>query len=485
MLKRVSALLLSATVMAACSDTTLPVPSDATPAPTSGRELVAELTCKADVATARIACSPASASVSSGALGDLIIGGQNLYVKLATTGVVNNGTTLSGNVTVQNLTVQPWATLNDTTGTANGVRVFFHTQPTNGVTIANADDSTTYTATKQPYHAYTGTMLGADGILSPNETSAAKNWVFNLNGASSFTYQLYVVATLPDEQGVLKWTQQTLPANTVTYESLNTVWGASSTDVWLGGPNGTNALLHWDGTSWSNTASASDVNQLWGSSGSDIYGVGSFTIKHYNGTSWSDLNTGTPQFLLSVWGSSATDIYAGGNAGLVMHSTGGTFTTVNSLTTGIGNEPIQAIWGTSSTNVYFGGTNVYHYTGTTPWSTVNTGISNVSAIWGSSATDIWMGATAGNMAHLSGGTWTTWSVGSGTVTGIWGTSSGDVYMVNRVGEIWHFNGTNWVKYVPAAGQAFLGVWGSGRTDVWVAGTDDPDFMFKRLYRASR
>jgi hypothetical protein len=96
-----------------------------------------------------------------------------------------------------------------------------------------------------------------------------------------------------------------------------------------------------------------------------------------------------------------------------------------------------------------------------------------------------MGATAGNMSHLSGGTWTTWTVGSATVTGIWGTASNDVYMVNRAGEIWHFNGTNWVKYVPATGQAFLGIWGSGRTDVWAAGTDDPDFMFKRLYRASR
>jgi hypothetical protein len=483
MLKRVSAVLLSATVMVACSDSI--VPSEAIKTPLTGRELIAELTCKADVAAARISCSPTSASLSSGALGDLIIGGQNTYVKLTTTNIVTDpGVTLSGDVTVQNLTVQPWATADGTTPSANGVRVFFHTLPNNGVTVGNADGVQTYTASNQPYHAYTGAKLGADAILSANEVSLAKNWVFTLNGATSFTYQLYVVATLPDEQGVLKWTQQTLPANIATYEWLNTVWGASASDVWVGGPNGANALLHWNGSSWTPTASTSDVNQLWGASGSDIYGVGSFTIKHYNGTSWSDLNTGTASFLMSVWGSSATDIYAGGNAGLVMHSTGGAFTTIPSLTTGIGNEPIQAIWGTSSSNVYFGGTSAYRYNGTS-WGTVSVGITGISAIWGSSATDIWMGGSGGNMTHYNGTSWTPQTVGSGAATGIWGTASDDVYMVNRSGEIWHYNGTSWVKYTPAAGQAFLGIWGSGRTDIWVAGTDNPNFEFKRLYRASR
>jgi hypothetical protein len=482
MLKRVSAVLLSATVMAACSDSI--VPSEATQAPPQGRELVAELTCKADVAAERISCAPTSASLSSGALGDLIIGGQNIYVKLTTTNIVNNGTTLSGDVTVQNLTVQPWATADGTTPSANGLRVFFHMMPTNGVTIANADGSQTYTSTLQPYHAYTGAMLGGDNILAAGETSTSKNWVFNLNGAGTFTYQLYVVATLPDEQGVLKWTQQSMPANISTFEWLNTVWGASASDLWVGGPNGTNALLHWDGASWTNTASATDVNQLWGASGSDIYAVGANTIQHYDGGNWSALNTGTPNALLSVWGSSATDIYAGGFAGLVMRSTGGTFSTISSATTGIGNEPVSAIWGSSSSNVYFGATNVYRYNGTS-WSSVNTGISNVRAIWGSSATDIWMGATSGNVTHYNGTSWTTSSVGSADVSGIWGTASNDVYLVNRAGEIWHYNGTSWVKYTPAAGQAFLGVWGSSRTDVWVVGTDNPNFEFKRVYRSSR
>ena len=479
MLKRVSALLLSATVMAACSDTTVPVSSDATPTPTTGRELVAELTCKADVAAARIACTPASASVSSGALGDLIIGGQNIYVKLATSNIVNNGTTLSGNVTVQNLTVQPWATLNDTTGTANGVRVFFHTQPTNGVTIANADDSTTYTATKQPYHAYTGTMLGADGILSPNETSAAKTWVFNLNGAGSFTYQLYVVATLPDEQGLLKWTQSAV--NQFGFEYINAIWGTSASDIWVGGTNGPNALQRWNGTSWTSTAYGTDVLGLWGTSATNVYAVGSTKIQHFDGTSWTDLTSNASSPLLSVWGSSASDIYAGGFAGTLVHSTDGvTFSSVPS--TGIGVEPISAIWGTSSTDVWVGATFVYHWNGAA-WAPVNTGVSNLRAIWGSSSTDIWMGATSGNMAHLSGGTWTTWAVGSADVGGIWGTGANDVYMANRAGEIWHFNGTNWVKFA-VADAGFTGIWGSGRTDVWAAG-GDAAFNVNRVYHGTR
>lgn len=478
MLKRVSALLLSATLVA-CSDST--VPSEVIQVPPTGRELVAELTCKADVAAARISCAPTSASLSSGALGDLIIGGQNTYVKLTTSNIVNNGTTLSGDVTVQNLTVQPWAT-NGTTTSPNGVRVFFHTQPTNGVTVANADGTQTYTASLQPYHEYsaaTGGKLGADNILSANETSLAKNWVFNLNGATSFTYQLYVVATLPDELGILKWTQSTV--NQFSFESINTIWGSSANDIWVGGTNGPNALQRWNGTSWTSTSDTLNVLGLWGTSATNVYAVGGKKIQHFNGTSWTELTSNASNPLLSIWGSSATDIWAGGFSGTLVRSTDGvTFSPVAS--TGIGVEPIAAIWGTSSTDVWVGATNVYHWNGTA-WSQVNTGVSNLRAIWGSSSTDIWMGGTSGNMSHLVGGVWTASSVGTADVGGIWGTGASDVYMANRAGEIWHYNGSSWVKYA-VANAGLTSIWGSGRTDVWAAG-GDATFDENRVFHGTR
>jgi hypothetical protein len=96
----------------------------------------------------------------------------------------------------------------------------------------------------------------------------------------------------------------------------------------------------------------------------------------------------------------------------------------------------------------------------------------VQAIWGTSASDVWIGGSLGALVHYDGSTWSTVSgLGSGDISGIWGSSSTDVYVVNRAGEIWHYNGSSWVKYALSS-RVLLSVWGSGRTDVWTAGTDN-------------
>jgi hypothetical protein len=481
MLKRVSALILSAVVMSACSE---PIaPSDATPVPAGGQQsLLAELTCKADVAARSLTCAPASPSLGSGISPDLIIGGQNMYVQITSSNIQRDAITLSADVKVKNLTVQPWATADGSTPSSNGIRVFFHTGPTNGVTVANADGAQTYTASNQPYHTYSGAALGLDGILSSGETTTDKNWQFTLNGASTFAFQVYVVATLPDELGILKWTPSTV-SQFGTFENVNAIWGASASDIWIGGTNGSTSLHHWNGSSWSPDPGAfvtEDVLALWGSSSTDVYAVGGTKIQRWDGVSWSDVSSGSTNSLLSVWGSSSTDVYAGGFAGTLVHSTGGAFSAVSG--TGIGNEYVAAIWGTSSSNIYVGATNVYHYNGTS-WSTVSAGISNVVAIWGSSAGDIWMGGGA-QLVHYDGSWSAPVTIGNGPVSGIWGTSPTDVYMVNRVGEIWHFNGTSWLAY-KLADQALLGVWGSGRTDVWAVGTDSTNFQYNRAFHGTR
>ena len=482
MLKRVSALFLTAAVMAACSEFTAPN-NEVAQVPAAGRQLVTELTCKADVAARTLSCAPPAPSF--GASADLIIGGQNLYVLLAnTTPVVNPTVSLSADVTVKNLTVQPWGTADGTTTAGPGVRVFFHTPPTNGVTAANQTGDTTYTATNQPYFQYSGADLGGDGILSSGETSSPKTWTFNLNGASSFTFQVYLVTTLPDELGILKWTPSTV-SQFGTFENVNAIWGASASDIWIGGTNGSTSLHHWNGSSWSPYPGAfttEDVLALWGSSSTDVYAVGGTKIQRWDGLSWTDVTSGSTNSLLSVWGSSSTDVYAGGFAGTLVHSTGGAFSAVSG--TGIGNEYVTAIWGTGPGNIYVGANSVYHYNGTS-WTTVSTGISDVYAIWGSSATDIWMGSATGEMVHYNGTSWSSpVTIGNGPVSAIWGTSSTDVYMVNRVGEIWHFNGTSWVAY-KLTDQALLGVWGSGRTDVWAVGTDSTNFQYNRAFHGTR
>ena len=200
MRKRLSAAIISAALVAACSDTTT-APSSATQAPSESQPaILAELTCTADVAAQRFSCGAPAPSLARGISTDLIIGGQNTSVQIANAAPTVSGTdSLTADVTVKNLTGQPWATTDGSTASPNGVRVFFHTLPSNGVTVDNADGAQTYTATNQPYFQYIADTLGADAILSSGETSLAKHWRFALNGASSFSFQVYVVTALPDE----------------------------------------------------------------------------------------------------------------------------------------------------------------------------------------------------------------------------------------------------------------------------------------------
>ena len=480
MRKRFSALILSAATLVACSEPT--PPTEGSPAVPTGHALLAELTCKADVAAQRISCAPAAPSLARGASADLIIGGQNTYTKLTSTNVVTTGTvSLTGDVTVQNLTAQPWATANGTAANANGVRVFVHTPPNNGVTIANADGTGTFTASNQPYFQYAGSALGADGILSSGEVSSSKSWKFDLNGASSFSFQVYVTTQLPDEGGVLLWTPSTV-AQAGTPENVNAIWGASASDIWIAGMDGANVLQHWNGSGWTSYAGAESVDMaaLWGSGSSDVYAAGGTKIQHWNGSAWADTATASGA-LLAIWGSSATDVYACGMNGTLVHSSGGAFTAVASNP--LGSENCAAIWGSGPNDVYIGEQNVYHWNGSS-WSTVSAGISNIRAIWGSSSSDVWIGGLGAKMVHYNGSSWSSpVTLGATGVGGIWGASSSDVYMVSRGGGLWHYNGSSWVNY-PVATDAYLGVWGTSGTDVWVVGADAA-FQNNKVYHGTR
>ena len=62
---------------------------------------------------------------------------------------------------------------------------------------------------------------------------------------------------------------------------------------------------------------------IWGSSGSDVFAVGEGgTILHYDGTSWSSMNSGSANRLIDIWGSSGSDVFAVGVWGTILHYEG-------------------------------------------------------------------------------------------------------------------------------------------------------------------
>ena len=115
----------------------------------------------------------------------------------------------------------------------------------------------------------------------------------------------------------------TTPTQTVDYSSTswqlsqpqtNTllgIWGIAENDVFAVGDKGT--ILHYDGATWSVMESGTtvDLRGVWGTSATNVYAVGyeGGTILHYDGLEWSTINSGTTNTLYNIWGSTASDIF--------------------------------------------------------------------------------------------------------------------------------------------------------------------------------
>lgn len=186
--------------LAACTDRNPTAPGEApqtpTPAPFSA------LLCTADVRAASLVCAPQGVAPGVSAV---ILGGQGTNVRLASSGTAYDSATsvLRSDVTVENLTAQVLGMVDGTTLSPQGVRVFFHSGPTvtggtGVVTIANADGTGDYTGAAQPYFQYAGP-------LAPGDTTAAREWRFNVPGTvSTFTFTVYVAAQVRAEAGLIK-----------------------------------------------------------------------------------------------------------------------------------------------------------------------------------------------------------------------------------------------------------------------------------------
>jgi hypothetical protein len=132
----------------------------------------------------------------------LIVGGQNILVKLASADVVyvDSADLLTTNVTLQNLMPQPIGVAADSSSVPEGSYVFFHSGPvvtdgTGEVHVANPDTVGTFTASGQPAFHY-------PGVLQPYQVSAPRSWAFSVPGTvETFVFTVFVQVTLPNETG--------------------------------------------------------------------------------------------------------------------------------------------------------------------------------------------------------------------------------------------------------------------------------------------
>jgi hypothetical protein len=183
-------------------------------------------------------------------------------------------------------------------------------------------------------------------------------------------------------------------------QDLNGVWGSGPSDVWTVGIRGpsTNLLLgHWDGVTWSfapgqslssfRTALGDNLNSVWGASASDVWIGGSAGgIAHWDGQSWS-LVTTAPHAVAALWGTGSGNVWAVGDAGMILHYDGAQWTSVPSGTT----VPLKAISGRGGDDVFAVGVfSVPHWDGCS-WSP-QTPVSHdlMTSVWTAPGAPAWV-----------------------------------------------------------------------------------------------
>jgi len=187
-----SAALCGLVALAACSDR-----GPLEPAVQPSVQRIAELSCTADIRSHAVTCDQPAPGTG---YRPLMVGGQNVYVQLASSNVQTVADTFQFDATVKNLIPQALGTTDGVTLDPDGVQVFFASGPraatgSGQVTVANADGVGTFTASGQPYFQY-------NQILAQNQTSNPKTWKLQFAPTvTSIAFKVYVNAAVAKPNG--------------------------------------------------------------------------------------------------------------------------------------------------------------------------------------------------------------------------------------------------------------------------------------------
>lgn len=117
-----------------------------------------------------------------------------------------------------------------------------------------------------------------------------------------------------DGEDTATWTEAT---DVTGAGAMSGVWGTGPDDVWVvGGSPDAAAIFHHDGTDWTEEAVPAGVPLLvwvYGFASDDVWSVGTEgKIVHWDGSAWSEVDSGTTQDLWGVFGFSPDDFWVVG-----------------------------------------------------------------------------------------------------------------------------------------------------------------------------
>jgi photosystem II stability/assembly factor-like uncharacterized protein len=249
--------------------------------------------------------------------------------------------------------------------------------------------------------------------------------------------------------------------------TLLSVAMVASADGWAVG--GAGAILHWNGSTWTkvNSPTTEWLEAVTMSSSNDGWAVGwNGTILRWDGNAWNVVSSPTVDHLSSVAMVTATDgwivggviLHWNGSAWLqVSNPTGTYFNSVDMVSTSDG-------WAVGSNGV------ILHWNGST-WSQVSSPTSNsLLSVDMISATDGWAVGISGTILRWDGNAWSqVSSSATDTLNAVAMLSAADGWAVSGGGTILRWNGSVWSQVAVPAVDALYSVMMVTATDGWAVG----------------
>lgn len=268
--------------------------------------------------------------------------------------------------------------------------------------------------------------------------------------------------------------------------ALLSVWGASTSDVWVVGARtelaGGPTVAHYDGAAWTRLDAQQPSLDLWwvfGFDGGDVlFGGSDGTILRYRGGSFEKMTTPRTGTIFGIWGAAEDDVWAvgdGGAAGGIVWHYDGTQWTEPALPPGVPGRVFK-VHGQASNDVWISCSDgsTLHWNGTAierqptgvtaPLFSIVTTPARTVAVGGASS--------AGAIAeHAADG----WTLAPFQIAAVWrGTAArgADVYAVGELGVVAHREATGWTAIrQPLTASNFHAAWVDPDGGLWGVGGD--------------
>jgi hypothetical protein len=251
--------------------------------------------------------------------------------------------------------------------------------------------------------------------------------------------------------------------------SLESVWGAGTSDVWFAGHVGTGTIAHWDGTAVRGlTGLISEWgNLVTGTAADDVWVLGGPHALHYDGQDFTRTASGTDKRLRAAHAVTKTLAFAVGDGGTVVKWDGSTWAPFASGTI----DDLGAVWAFAADDVWIAGTNAYHWNGT-GWTSGGACV----AFWGDTPSDFFCVRGGVALAKWQGGKWVdVGPINVSPIRGMWGTGPKDVVVLAR-DVTYHYDGTAFAVAASRGGISYTdgaahtaGLWGGSASAYWAVG----------------